>query len=374
MSSAFDTIDRKLLLDILKDILDEDEMRLVRFLLSNTNISIKVKGATDEMPFLANVGTPQGDSLSPILFIVYLETALRKIREIDRIEEGIPTEMAYADDVDFISMIKHKGVGEISKVLKKYKLLVNNDKTEYTTINRKKSKKEEEWRSAKKVGSLLGDEEDINRRKQLATASMNKINAIYLKKDKVKLERKIKIYRALVKSILLYNCGTWGVSLNVQQRLDAYHRRQLRRILGIRYPTRISNEKLYEVTGEKLISHTMRKQRWELFGHILRRERNIPAFKAMELYFKKIKAKGFRGKPRTTLPKVLNEDLNAYYNKDPITAEHNYCHRLKLNTKEDLEELRTLAQDRKGWKKLTRTIILKAGEAATPNGEEAELQ
>ena len=87
MSSAFDTIDRKLLLDILKDILDEDEMRLVRFLLSNTNISIKVKGATDEMPFLANVGTPQGDSLSPILFIVYLETALRKIREIDRIEK-----------------------------------------------------------------------------------------------------------------------------------------------------------------------------------------------------------------------------------------------------------------------------------------------
>ena len=128
------------------------------------------------------------------------------------------------------------------------------------------------------------------------------------------------------------------------------------------------------MTGEKPISHTMRKQRWGIIGHILRRDRNIPAFKAMELYFKKIKAKGFRGKPRTTLPKVLNEDLNAYYNKDPITAEHNYCHRLKLNTKEDLEELRTLAQDRKGWKKLTRAIIFKAGEAATPNGEEAELQ
>ena len=40
MSSAFDTIDRKLLLNTLKDILDEDEMRLVRFLLSDTNISI----------------------------------------------------------------------------------------------------------------------------------------------------------------------------------------------------------------------------------------------------------------------------------------------------------------------------------------------
>eukprot|EP00795_Rhopilema_esculentum_P010766 gene10766-19556_t len=72
--------------------------------------------------------------------------------------------------------------------------------------------------------------------------------------------------------------------------------------------------------GEKPISYTMREQRWQLFGHILRRDRNIPEFKAMELYFRSKKAKGFRGKPRTTLPKVLNEDLNAYYNKDPITA------------------------------------------------------
>ena len=50
-------------------------------------------------------------------------------------------------------MIIHKDASEISKVLKKYKLL---------------EKKEEEWRSTKKVGSLLGDEEGISRRKQSA--------------------------------------------------------------------------------------------------------------------------------------------------------------------------------------------------------------
>ena len=54
---------------------------------------------------------------------------------------------------------KHRDVDEISKVLKKYNLLVNNDKTEYTTISRKKSKKEEKWRDVKKVGSLLGDKD-----------------------------------------------------------------------------------------------------------------------------------------------------------------------------------------------------------------------
>eukprot|EP00794_Sanderia_malayensis_P009396 gene9397-10384_t len=302
MSSAFDTIDRKLLLDILRGILEQDELRLVRFLLSDTNISIKVSGATEEISFLGNTGTPQGDSLSPVLFILYLETALREVREIHKKANCLPTEMAYADDVDFISMLKHKDVNEISGIRKKYKLLVNNDKTEYTTINRKKAKNDEEWRKVKKVGSLLGDEEDIDRRKQIANVSMNKINSIYLRKDKVKLKKKMKIFRALVKSVLLYNCGTWGVNSNIQDKLDAYHRRHLRRVLGKRYPTCISNEKLYEVTGEKPISYTMKKRRWELFGHILRRDRNTPASKAMELYFTTMKAKGLKGKPRTTLP------------------------------------------------------------------------
>ena len=41
MSSAFDTIDRKLLLDELSTILNEDELRLCRLLLSNTTMSLQ---------------------------------------------------------------------------------------------------------------------------------------------------------------------------------------------------------------------------------------------------------------------------------------------------------------------------------------------
>merc|ERR1712115_733560 len=40
MSAAFDTIQRQRLLQILEQFLEEDEIRLVQFLLSNTNISI----------------------------------------------------------------------------------------------------------------------------------------------------------------------------------------------------------------------------------------------------------------------------------------------------------------------------------------------
>ena len=58
-------------------------MRMKSFLLSDTNIPIKVKGVTEEIHFLGHVGIPQGDSLSPVLFIMYLEAALREIENLE---------------------------------------------------------------------------------------------------------------------------------------------------------------------------------------------------------------------------------------------------------------------------------------------------
>ena len=107
MSAAFDTIDRELLLKILEPIIQEDEIRLTQFLLSNTQINIHVNGATQKLPFISNVGTPQGDSLSPVLFIVYLEHALREVRSIiPKLEakyQHLPREIIYADDYDNIT-------------------------------------------------------------------------------------------------------------------------------------------------------------------------------------------------------------------------------------------------------------------------------
>ena len=44
MSSAFDTIYSDKLLEIGVEILDEDGARMLRILLSNTNIEVKIKG------------------------------------------------------------------------------------------------------------------------------------------------------------------------------------------------------------------------------------------------------------------------------------------------------------------------------------------
>ena len=159
MTAAFDTIDRNQLLNIIATIVNEDELRIIRFLLSNTKINTKINGATKTNTFISNVGTPQGDSLSPVLFVVYLEHALKEARTalprpIVKYEKEIPNKIAYADDLDFIGQ-DYVNINEIQETLHKYQLKVNKDKTEFTAL----SKNEEDWKNAKKVGSLIGDKE-----------------------------------------------------------------------------------------------------------------------------------------------------------------------------------------------------------------------
>ena len=199
---------------------------------------------------------------------------------------------------------------------------------------------------------------------------MNKLYTIWVRKDKIQLTTRLRLYKSLVKPILLYNCGTWGITKTEEDKLDAFHRKQLKQLLGIRWPTKITNSSLYKKTNEKPISITIREARWKLFGHILRREQTIPANKAMEFYFEETTTKGFRGKPRTTLPEVLKQDLERFYNNtEPQHRDHNYTKKIKLNKIEDLEELRIIAENRKEWKKLIDGITNTREASTSVDGE-----
>ena len=48
--------------------------------------------------------------------------------------------------------------------------------------------------------------------------------------------------------IFLYNCELWTPTKTINDSLDAFHRRQLRYALGIKYPRVITNQQLYDVT------------------------------------------------------------------------------------------------------------------------------
>ena len=156
----------------------------------------------------------------------------------------------------------------------------------------------------------MGDKEDVERRKQLSNAALYRLKIIWIGKDKINHTIKIKLYKSLVKSILTYNCGTWTLAQTDLNKQDSFYRKQLRKVLNIYYPTKISNKTLYKKRNEKPQStHILLESRWRLFGHSLRRNEEIPAKKAMQLYFHRTE-KRFRGRPTTNLPVITNKDLS----------------------------------------------------------------
>ncbi len=102
-------LSRAKLLEIAKRELDQDAVRLISVLLSSTTAKVRLGKVVSE-PFTLDIGSPQGDGLSPVLFVLYLEESLKKIREVlpERCEEDkdIMDESQYADDCNWYSKLK----------------------------------------------------------------------------------------------------------------------------------------------------------------------------------------------------------------------------------------------------------------------------
>ena len=324
-------------------------------MLANTKLVFASGEETAEIR--TTLGTPQGDSLSPILFTIYLEAALRELRPKLK-NLNLPTnELAYADDVDFIFSTLRAARDQIpiiSSTLKKYNLKVNETKTELTNVKRNTH----DWKGVRKLGSLINEKEDIIKRRNLAQIAYNDLEKMW--KNKIIPESlKLHLYDTLITPILMYNCGTWGLTTKNLESIDTLHRRQLRRTIGIKWPDKITNEDLYERCRTKPISDKIVEQRWQLFGHILRRDENIPAQVAMTEYFQCTSTKNV-GRPPTSLPITLNQDLKNLVRsglntskKSEFTIEPKPT---KLTETKDLELLRAVAQDRDIWKEFTSRI------------------
>ena len=226
MSSAFDTIKRSTILNLLADAgCTDDDIRLVRFLLSNTVLKIRVNDSFSA-EFITTLGSFQGDSLSGCLFTLVLAGALYNVRVLIPFRPTIPydnvtlmpLESEYADDVDFIDEdpFRLQFVQEVaSNVLTDWNLNINSSKTEFVHFYLNKAKKGEKdyecepWRKTKLLGSHMCSKYDIAQRCIKGNIAFNSFKNVWLQGRKIHLSKLIKIYEAMVVSVIMYNCSSW---------------------------------------------------------------------------------------------------------------------------------------------------------------------
>ena len=201
-----------ILFHTLQTFLDESELRMIQFLLADTSLYPRLSTG-DCLAFATTIGTPQGDSLSPVLFTVYLE-ALRDLRS--RLptrppeDAALPLDVEYADDTDFITVHHcstsrsfHNDNERIAPpCLAEWSLTINGSKTERTCISRHVDRIEEEWHMTRKLGSLLGEPEYVARRKQLANVAFRKLWTVLFRRAHISLQLRLRLYASFVIPVL----------------------------------------------------------------------------------------------------------------------------------------------------------------------------
>ncbi|KAL5255329.1 hypothetical protein ACHWQZ_G014669 [Mnemiopsis leidyi] len=357
MSSAFDTISRQTVLNLLIDAgCTEDEVRLVRLLLSNTKLHVRI-GKNKSTVFISLSGAFQGDSLSGCLFTLTLAGALIHLRAVLNrpnppiSDSCLPLESEYADDVDFLDedpAALAQILPKATSVLKEWSLNVNEQKTEFVRVYLAgknetdsfgvKISGNEPWRCTKLLGSLLCSTKDILHRIQLGNVAFANFSKIWLQGRKISLKRKLLIYEAQVVSVIMYGSCSWAAPKHILEKLNICHRHHLRSILNVRWPHCISNKTLYKTCEVIPLTDRVDLARWTMLGHVLRLPENSPAAVALTYSVDGCQSKPRLGRHQINLFNTIKTDLS---NRG-----------LNLENLNDMYMLRDIAKTRTKWKEL----------------------
>jgi len=182
-------------------------------------------------------------------------------------------DLDFADDISLLSHRHQDAQGKLSHLAEeaeKTGLNINTKKTEVMRINNKKQDPitlhDEDLKEVEKfvyLGSVVnedgGTDEDIKSRINKARHAFNTLRSIW-NSSVLSLHKKIRIFNASVKSVLLYGSETWRTTKSSTHKLQI--NRCLRNIINIRWSEVISNADLWDKTGQSPIEVEIRKRKW----------------------------------------------------------------------------------------------------------------
>ena len=99
---------------------------------------------------------------------------------------------------------------------------------------------------------------------------------------------------------------TWKMNQSAENKIDVFQSRSLGRIFKIRWQERITNKEILKMAEIENLSEDVRRRRWKLIGHIMRKEPNNDCRTALTWA---PEGRRKRGRPRTTWRRTAEREM-----------------------------------------------------------------
>jgi hypothetical protein len=325
---AYDNIHRNSLYNIMEEFgFPKKLTNLTKLAIGGVKYQVRVDNIMSEA-FSVETGLKQGDALSPLLFNIALEKAVRVLQNEARglnLDEHQIKVLGFADDLNILGESLDDTVRAteiLERAAERIELHINTDKTKLMELLSSEIlpdvmetipyEKVEEFQY---LGVLLSTKNDWSReiRSRITKAERAFFTLLkFFKSELFSKRTKTRLYTSIIRPILTYGCEVWTTTSVTQRRLRTFENKIWRRICGpIRDPRtgqwrRKFNQELKEELNIVIVNGFIKSQRIKWLGHVMRR--NKDALTKVALNWKP-EGRRPRGRPRKRWMDVVEKDL-----------------------------------------------------------------
>ena len=374
LTKAFDTVNREALWAILTKLGCPNKfVNLIRLFHDNMTGSVLSGGEASQTFNILN-GVKQGCVLAPVLFNlffarvldhaakdlkqgVYLKYRLdgslfdlRRLKAKTKITETVVLEALFADDCALMAHTESDlqlVVNKFAEASRLFGLTISLSKTEVLLQPAPRSatrspsifiggSKLNAVNDFKYLGSIISSngtlDKEINARISKASQALGRLRVRVLNQHNIRQSTKLKVYKAVVLTTLLYGSETWTWHRKHLNQLEVFHMRCLRSIMGIRWQDKVTNLEVLQKANASSIEALVVKSQLRWTGHVIRMSENRLPKKL--LYGELSSGLRKRGRPRKRYKDCLKANLSL--------------------VDIPLREMESLAENRADWRELTR--------------------
>ena len=161
-------------------------------------------------------------------------------------------------------------------------------------------------------------DDEVNARLAKASVAFGRLYDNVWNRRGITTETKLKVYRAIVLTTLLYGCETWTVYQRHARKLNYFHTTSLRKLLGIKWQDKVPDTEVLERAGMTSIFTMLKQAQLRWAGHVVRMpDHRLPK----RLLFGELeRGKRCRGAPKKRFKDCLKASLKDF-NIEPTTWE-----------------------------------------------------